>query len=100
MAGQRKVHSDLSDRREVRCRRSRPPREGPGLEFHTRTVVTRVRLDAEGNVSGAVYRTWAKSQDDHSLGAKHVVLAGNSIETPRLWLNSKLENGRDLWPGV
>ncbi len=70
--------------------------KGLGVEFHTRVVVTRVRLNADGKVTGVVYRTWAKSQEDQSVEANFVVLAGNAIETPRLWLTSKLENSRDL----
>ena len=67
-----------------------------GVEFHSRMVVTRVRLDADGKVTGVVYRSWAKTQEDQSLEARFVVLAGNAIETPRLWLNSKLDNSRDF----
>ncbi len=66
------------------------------VEFHPRCVVTRVRMDPDGKVVGVVYRTWAKSQEDQTVDADYVVLACNGIETPRLWLTSKLDNSRDL----
>lgn len=67
-----------------------------GVEFYTQRAVTRVRLDASGKVDGIVFRSWDKPQVDQSIEAKYVVLACNGIETPRLWLASKLDNSRDL----
>src|SRR3989454_1686635 len=67
-----------------------------GVEFHPRCLVTRVRMDPDAKVAGVVYRTWAKNQEDQTVDADYVVLACNGIETPRLWLSSKLDNSRDL----
>ncbi len=69
--------------------------EKKGVEYHRRFVVTQVRPSTDGKMV-VTYRTWAKPGDDQTVIARFVVIAGNAIETPRLWLASKLENGQDL----
>jgi glucose dehydrogenase len=67
-----------------------------GVEFHPRSVVTKVNTNVDGQVGGVIFRTWAEPQKDQTANARYVVLACNAIENARLWLNSRLDNSRDL----
>ena len=59
--------------------------------------VTRVRTADDGRVLGVSYRDLKRgAKQDTDVDAKIVVLAANAIETPRLWLYSKLRNDNDL----
>lgn len=71
-----------------------------GAEIRADSMVTRILLDREGRAEGVVY--WREGVE-HRQRARVVVVAGYSIETPRLLLNSAcprfpdgLGNDRDL----
>jgi choline dehydrogenase-like flavoprotein len=68
-----------------------------GVTFKGSCPVTRVIKNEAGNVVGVSYRDMkANAKTDTDVRAEIVVLAANAIETPRLWLHSKLDNSRDL----
>ena len=57
-----------------------------GVEIRADCMVTRVELDERGRCSGVAY---VHREREHFQAADAVVLAGYSIETPRLLLHSK-----------
>jgi glucose dehydrogenase len=62
-----------------------------------RTVVTRLDVAPDGKIKSVHYRDSRNSKaPERMVEAKYVVLAGNAIESPRLWLASRLRNDRDL----
>ncbi len=56
-----------------------------GVEIRADSHVTRIEIDAEGRCTGVTYRHDGR---EHFQRASAVVVAGYSIETPRLLLNS------------
>ena len=67
------------------------------VTFQSGCPVTVVRKDSYGRVVGVSYRdTRTGAKTDTDVDAQIVVLAANGIETPRLWLHSKLENTQDV----
>lgn len=58
---------------------------GAGAEIRDRAMVGRIEVGNGGRAKGVVYHREGKW---HRQKAKHVVVAGYSIETPRLLLNS------------
>ncbi|MEN8655460.1 GMC family oxidoreductase [Streptomyces sp. 21So2-11] len=68
------------------------------LDVQVRTGCTVTRLvPRPGNASPTVvFRDWTTTeQAEEQVNGMHVVLAMNAIETPKLWLISKLENRSD-----
>ncbi|RMD62102.1 MAG: GMC family oxidoreductase [Alphaproteobacteria bacterium] len=64
-----------------------PQAEATGkLDLRTRAHVLQIQTDANGKVSGVLYAD--KDGNRHVQKARIVCVAGNSIETPRLLLNS------------
>jgi choline dehydrogenase-like flavoprotein len=64
-----------------------PKAEATGnYEIRPDSMVVRINHDASGKVTGVVYKD--KSGATHEQKARIVCVAGNSIETPRLLLNS------------
>jgi len=61
-----------------------------------------VQVHAESTLDGATARavTWRRGADGalYTEEAKVIVMAGGAVETPRLWLNSRLPNPND-WVG-
>jgi choline dehydrogenase-like flavoprotein len=72
-----------------------PRAEATGnYEIRPESMVIKINHDASGKVSGVVYKD--KNGATHEQKARIVCVAGNSIETPRLLLNSasgKFPNG-------
>lgn len=65
------------------------------MRWHS--VATRLEAASNGSIKTVYFRDWKQpSILEDSVAGKIVVLATNAIETPRLWLMSGLDNGRDL----
>lgn len=65
------------------------------LMWHS--VVTRLEVGGAGNVRAVYFRDWRlPGGQEQFVSAKIVVLATHAIETPRLWLISRLDNRNDL----
>lgn len=68
-----------------------------GVATAWRTLVTRLDAGPAGTIRSVHYRDARDSRaPERMVEAKLVVLAGNAIESPRLWLISRLRNDRDL----
>lgn len=68
-----------------------PKAEATGnYEIRPESMVIRINHNASGKVSGVVYKD--KNGATHEQKARIVCVAGNSIETPRLMLNSASSN--------
>jgi len=63
-----------------------------GVTLIERAVVTDLKLDAAGNISEVIYKTWPDGQMTSAKG-KIVVLATHGIETPKILLNANGGNG-------
>jgi len=63
-----------------------------GVKLIEHAVVTDLKLDASGNVSEVVYKTWPDGRTA-SAKAKIFVLAAHAIETAKILLNSNGGNG-------
>ena len=64
-----------------------PAAEATGkLDLRTESMVIRIETDSSGKVTGVLYAD--KDGNQHLQKARAVCVAGNSIETPRLLLNS------------
>jgi choline dehydrogenase-like flavoprotein len=62
-----------------------------------RTLVTRLDVGPDGKIRSVHYRDARNSKaPEKTVEARVVILAGNAIESPRLWLASSLKNNRDL----
>lgn len=67
------------------------------VEFRWHSVVTRLEAGSNGAIKSVYFRDWRESgSPERTVGAKIVILATHAIETPRLWLHSRLDNSRDL----
>jgi choline dehydrogenase-like flavoprotein len=67
-----------------------------GVTLWEHRLVTRLDAEASGEVHRVRYKDLeTEDKPEQSVSAKIVVLAGNAIETPRLWLSSKLGNQSD-----
>ncbi len=68
-----------------------------GVKHQWHSVVTRLEVDGNGAIKAVYFRDWRiPGNPEQSVAGKLVVLATHAIETPRLWLQSKLDNSRDL----
>ncbi len=66
-------------------------------EVAWRTVVTRLDVAPDGRIKSVHFRDSRDPKAPERLvEGRLVVLAGNAIESPRLWLASRLKNDRDL----
>ena len=63
-----------------------------GATMVEQAVVTDLKLDASGNISEVVYKTWPDGQTTSAKG-KIVVLAAHAIEAPKILLNSNGGSG-------
>jgi choline dehydrogenase-like flavoprotein len=62
-----------------------------------RTLVTRLDVAPDGKIKSVHFRDARNAKaPERMVEAKFVALAGNAIESPRLWLASRLRNDRDL----
>ncbi len=62
-----------------------------------RTLVTRLDVAPDGNIRSVHFRDARNAKaPERMVEARFVVMAGNAIESPRLWLASRLRNDRDL----
>lgn len=67
-----------------------------GVALRKSCVVTRLEVSANGNVNTVVFKDWSTpDKKEQSLTAKIVILATHAMETPKLWLSSKLGNQSD-----
>jgi glucose dehydrogenase len=67
-----------------------------GVTLKKSSVVTRLKAEANGEVNTVFFKDWSiPNQKEESLTAKIVILATHAIETPKLWLVSKLGNQSD-----
>jgi choline dehydrogenase-like flavoprotein len=69
-------------------------RGGKAVKLLTDAYVTQIHTTTKGSQTIAGGVTWRDNVtgDMHSESAKVVVMAGGCVETPRLWLNSRLPN--------
>ncbi|MEO7340578.1 MAG: GMC family oxidoreductase [Luteolibacter sp.] len=68
-----------------------------GVETQWHAVVSRIDLKENGTVNGVYYLDWRQpGTSEQHIEGKMFILAAHAIETPRLWLNSGLDNSRDL----
>jgi glucose dehydrogenase len=68
-----------------------------GVQTAWRTLVTRLDVAPDGRIKSVHYRDARNPKaPERMVEGKFVVLAGNAIESPRLWLASRLRNDRDL----
>ncbi len=68
-----------------------------GVQTQWHSVVTRLEVASNGTIKAVYYRDWRQpGAPEQSVAGKLVVLATHAVETPRLWLHSKLDNSRDL----
>ncbi|HVS81113.1 MAG TPA: GMC family oxidoreductase [Pyrinomonadaceae bacterium] len=63
-----------------------------GATMVEQAVVTDLKLDASGNISEVVYKTWPDGQTTSARG-KIIVLAAHGIEAPKVLLNSNGGSG-------
>ena len=63
-----------------------------GATMVEQAVVTDLKVDASGNISEVVYKTWPDGQTTSAKG-KIVVLAAHAIEAPKILLNSNGGSG-------
>ena len=76
-----------------------PKGEATGnLEVRPNAMALRIEHDAQGKVTGVVYVDAAGKQQRQK--ARVVAVAGNSLESPRLLLNSESANSRRVWRTV
>ena len=69
--------------------------KGVAMQWHS--VVSRLEVGSGGAIKTVYFRDWRQpGAPEQSVAGKIVVLATHAIETPRLWLISKLDNSRDL----
>lgn len=71
--------------------------DGKDADVAWRTLVTRLDVGPDGRIKSVHFRDSRNPKDpERMVEGKYVVLAGNAIESPRLWLVSRLKNDRDL----
>jgi glucose dehydrogenase len=67
-----------------------------GVVLKKSSVVTQLKAEANGNVNTVFFKDWSTpDKKEQSLTGKVIVLATHAIETPKLWLASKLGNRSD-----
>ncbi len=67
-----------------------------GVEVRWHSAVTRLEVGGSGAIKAVYYRDWRQpGAPEQSVVGKVVVLATHAVETPRLWLHSKLDNSSD-----
>ncbi|NJM75647.1 MAG: GMC family oxidoreductase [Acaryochloridaceae cyanobacterium RU_4_10] len=67
-----------------------------GVELRKSSVVTQLKAEANGDVNTVFFKDWSTpDKKEQSLTGKIIVLATHAIETPKLWLFSKLGNKSD-----
>jgi glucose dehydrogenase len=67
-----------------------------GVVLQKSSVVTQLKAEANGNVNTVFFKDWSTpDKKEQSLTGKVIVLATHAIETPKLWLASKLGNRSD-----
>jgi glucose dehydrogenase len=67
-----------------------------GVTLRKSCVVTRLKAEANGDVNTVFFKDWSTpDKKEESLTGKIIILATHAIETPKLWLVSKLGNQSD-----
>jgi len=68
-----------------------------GVQLQLHSVVTRLEVGSNGSIKAVYFRDWRQPDaPEQSAVGTIVILATHAIETPRLWLYSRLDNSRDL----